>query len=315
MTAKSKKIWLSTVFLPVLTVLILMCVAFATTEKADAAAKYERLDTRGTPYNTGQRLEAAGGWYLKDWGELYFSKTKEGKARTLVKTSNQLQYPILTNGSKVYYSMDIDSWKKHKAKIYSVGTNGKNRKLIKTLTMQPGEQLELVNIYGNRLYFEKHRDGNCKLYYLTLGKNSKIKKVSSNFHLNTQVNAGPGARYIYDRNQTDRSVRIFDCKTNKVIRRIPQYVYKFTAIQDKVYYVLSAGMYESKVYQASLNGADPTVLVTLPTGSIGVDYLDDTEVYYQVDIETETGVEHFHVYDFATKTHRHIPLEEYRLGY
>ena len=28
----------------------------------------ERLDTRGTPYNTGQRLEAAGGWYLKDWG-------------------------------------------------------------------------------------------------------------------------------------------------------------------------------------------------------------------------------------------------------
>ena len=74
-------------------------------------------------------------------------------------------------------------------------------------------------------------------------------------------------------------------------------------------------MYESKVYQASLNGADPTVSVTLPTGSIGVDYLDDTEVYYQVDIETETGVEHFHVYDFATKTHRHIPLEEYRLGY
>ena len=66
------------VFLPVLTVLILMCAAFATTEKADAAAKYERLDTRGTPYNTGQRLEAAGGCYLKDWGELYFSKTKEG---------------------------------------------------------------------------------------------------------------------------------------------------------------------------------------------------------------------------------------------
>ena len=53
--------WLSMVFLPVLTVLILMCAAFATTEKADAAAKYERLDTRGTPYNTGQRLEAAGG--------------------------------------------------------------------------------------------------------------------------------------------------------------------------------------------------------------------------------------------------------------
>ena len=83
------------VFLPVLTVLILMCAAFATTEKADAAAKYERLDTRGTPYNTGQRLEAAGGWYLKDWGELF--KDKRRKSQNL---SENIQSAAISDSDK-----------------------------------------------------------------------------------------------------------------------------------------------------------------------------------------------------------------------
>ncbi len=329
MTVRSKKMWASAAFLPVLAVLVLLGAAFALPEKADAAAKYELLYVAENVYENEpiEKREAAGGWYWKRYvcadlstSTLYYSKTEEGTGRKLVRLklgeeygSNYMNSEILTNGTKVYYATEYwDPWTKHKARIYSVGTNGKNKKLVKTLTMQPGETVNLVHVYNDRLYFEKHKDeGKCKLYCLTLGKTQKLTKVSANFDFCIGTGIEPGARYLYGRSWNDRSIKVFDCRTNKIIRTIAGYVSGFKAEQGKVYYTVYDEAFRTKVYQASLSGAGRTLLLTLPSDA-SVDSFDSTAVYYQQMVETETGAEQFHVYDLAAKTHRSISMEEYK---
>ena len=106
--------------------LVLICAMMLMTDTAAAATKYQvaspfmlqgvyRADY-GQDGN--ERVALAGGYYWTEWGgnpaasKLYYSKTEDGAGTLIGKTANtdslirSLNARILTNGSKVYYTVE-----------------------------------------------------------------------------------------------------------------------------------------------------------------------------------------------------------------
>ena len=107
-------------------VLVLICAMLLMTGTAHAATKYQLASGFMTSgqyredfgQNGNERTALAGGYYWTEWGgrpaasKLYYSKIEDGAGTLIGKTVNtdslirNLDARILTNGSKVYYTVE-----------------------------------------------------------------------------------------------------------------------------------------------------------------------------------------------------------------
>lgn len=303
----------------VVLIAVLLCSVCFMPEQAQAAMKYQLVKQEYADV----KVQAAGGFYLFDWysQNLYYSSTKEGEGKAIAKDVSSISC-ALTNGSKVYYVTVLSDFQKgtSTSKIYSVSVSGKNRKLVKKIT-QSNEfgYVALVGIYNGALYYETRLDNGyqegkkTQLYRMDM-KTGKAKKVSSDF-TTIYGYSGGSDRYIYGNSIGKQGARVYDCKTNKIIRTIKD-VTTIRVAGGKLLYV--TGNYEKdlkEICKASLSGASQKVLLSLPYDS-SVDKIDQNgkTVYFQKPIQNAEGEWEgsFHHYDIASREDQVVTADEYK---
>ena len=316
--------------------LVLICAMLLMTDTADAAAKYQvaspfmasgqyRADF-GQDGN--ERMALAGGYFWTEWGgkpaasKLYYSKTEDGAGTLIGKAVNTDSLirdlgRILTNGSKVYYT--VESWKSgtsqegSKTSIYCGSVSGSKAKLVKTIRQNAGNgKIELVNIYGGKLYYRVNYSvygdyfQRTPLYSLDL-KTKKVKKVSGNFDSSSAYNYG-GARYLYGWSFGKDGLRIFDCKKDKFIRTISAATAQGNTIDGgRLYYQVSNSEKDyTKIYSASLSGADRKLVLEGMPYNTWIDVISKDYICYR-----ENGELEGHVYMTATGEDRKLDGTDY----
>lgn len=306
-------------FVVVVLITALLCSVCIMPERAEAATKYQLVKQEYSDV----KVPAAGGFYWFDWNSqnLYYSSTREGSGKALAKEASSISC-ALTNGSSVYYVKVSSDFQKgtSTSKIYSVSVSGKNRKLIKKIT-QSNEfgYVALVGIYNGALYYETRLDygyqegKKTQLYRMDM-KTGKAKRVSSDFTTIYGYSSG-SARYIYGNSIGKQGARVYDCKTNKIIRTIKD-VRNICAAGGKLIYVTAN--YENnlkEICKASLSGANQKVLLSLPYDS-SIDKIDRNGkiVYFQQPIQNAGGEweNSFHHYDIASGQDQVVAEDEYK---
>lgn len=290
---------------------LLVCLVFA--EPADAAAKYERGEL-GSP---DERTEIGGKYFYSDsilddeaWVSytcIYVSNTPDGKGKRLAKLNDMNAYLdrwILSDGSKVYYSyMDTDTGK---YKIYRVSVDGKNRKRIKTLSPKDGLELSLSSVYSGKLYYVWGNGywGSGSLYTITLKDDYKVTRRNKDFSPYAGYSSG-GSRYLYGFSDSKQGLRIYDCKTDKIIRTIPGIISEVEVKKGKLCYLVQDvenGLY--KFYAASLSGKTKTLLLKIDSSCMFGQFDPECVYYYDTDYIP-------YRYDVETKEHVQIAEEEF----
>ncbi len=315
--------------------LVLICAMLLMTDKADAATKYQvaspfmlqgvyRADY-GQDGN--ERVALAGGYYWTEWGgnpaasKLYYSKTEDGAGTLIGKTVNtdswirNLDARILTNGSKVYYTVESTktgtSQAGSKTGIYCGSVSGSKAKLVKTVTQKAGNgKIDLVNIYGGKLYYRVSYSDYSKttpLYSLDL-KTKKVKKVSGNFKTTYDYNSG-GARYLYGFSTGKDGMRIFDCKKDKIIRTIAGATGNAIDGGRLYYHVSNSEKDYTKIYSASLSGADRKLVLEGMPYNTTVKLLSKECICYEVYVDG-SGFTH-HIYTTATGEDRVVDFDTF----
>ena len=308
-----KEMLIKRVMMAVLAVLgvLLLCMIFA--EPADAAAKYER----GELGYTEERTEIGGKYFYSDsvlddetWTSytcLYVSDTPEGKGKRLAKLNDNNTYLdrwVLSNGSKVYYSyMDTETGK---YKIYRIGVDGKNRKRIKTLSPKGDYTLSLSSVYNSKLYYVWGNGywGRGSLYTITLKDGYKVTRRHKDFSPYAGYSSG-GSRYLYGFSDSKRGLRVYDCKTDKIIRTIPGIVSEVEVKKGKLCYMVQDvenGYY--KLYAASLSGKTKNLLLKASLDCMIGQFDPESVYYYSTD-----GVPYR--YDVESKEHVKITDDEF----
>ena len=312
--------------------LVLICTMLLMTDTAAAATKYQLASPfmlsgqyrEDFGQDGHERLALAGGYYWNEWGgtpavsKLYYSKTEDGTGTLIGKTTNtdslirNLDGRILTNGSKVYYTLESKeegtSQEGSKTGIYCGSVSGSKAKLVKTITQHAGNgKIELVNIYGGKLYYRVNYSvygdylRRTPLYSLDL-KMKKVKKLSGDFDSSCYYNSG-GTRYLYGDSFDKDGLRIFDCKKDKFSRTINPARLQGNAIDSgRLYYQVNNSEKDyTKIYSASLSGADrKLVLEGLPFNT-WIDVISKDYICYSVNGELEG-----HVYMTATGEDRKL---------
>ena len=292
--------------------LVLICAMLLMTDTADAATKYYRVPVQSVdstePYKESPVGYVLSEYVLSDSGtkiNYYYAKTADGERTKFATTKfeDQLSYgwKVITNGSKIYYSLERGGLSQNrKGKIYCGSTKGGTPKLLKTVSVKSGEQITLLGIYNGKLYFQIANESKtyvekARLYSLNL-KSKELKKVSANFDATFSHPSGNG-RYLYGSSVGKDGLRVFDCKTNKIVRTIKEDD-QVRADGGKLYY--STHNYEknyTRIYCASLSGANRKLLLSLPWNTT-VNYLGADVICYQVWVEGDN--DGFHVYTPAT---------------
>lgn len=316
---------LSRCMLPaVLIVLAAVLLCIFCTEPADAATKYERREL----WSASEERSEIGGKYFytesilddKAWisyNYIYVSDTADGKDTQIAKLNEKNAYLdrwIRCKGSKVYYS--YKDTKNGKYKIFRVDVNGKNRKLIKTMSesylnknysKSPyGEYtLSLSSIYNNKLYcvWGNGYWGRGRLYSISL-KDNKVTRRNGDFSPYAGYSSG-GSRYLYGFSDSTQGLRIYDCKTDKIIHKISdKYISQVEVKQGKLCYLVQDTKNGTlKFYAASLTGKTKTLLLEVDSDSPGK--FDPEYVYYR-----DRSFEPY-CYDVAAKKHIKITEEEF----
>lgn len=317
--------------------LVLICAMMLMTDTAAAATKYQvaspfmlqgayRADY-GQDGN--ERVALAGGYYWTEWGgnpaasKLYYSKTEDGAGTLIGKTANtdslirNLDARILTNGSKVYYTVESrksgTSQAGSKTGIYCGSVNGSKAKPVKTISQKAGNgKIELVNIYGGKLYYRVNYSvygdysRRTPLYSMEL-KTKKVKKVSGDFDSSCYYNSG-GTRYLYGASFGKDGLRIFDCKKDKFSRTINPARLQGNAIDGgRLYYqVTSGGKDYTKIYSASLSGADRRPVLQGMPYNTWIDVICKDYICYRTNGELEG-----YVYTTATGENRKLNDTDY----
>lgn len=304
---------------------LLLCAVFLTVDTADAAVKYQRASVHGVDdVNALSDLELegikeapTGGYFLLEYDfekqkeYFYYAATLEGEkvkfATAALFTSLPSDGKILTNGSKIYYSLEKTPFgAAHKGRIYCGSVSGSKPKLIKTVKLTGNNQIKMLGIYNNNLYFQTadphEYSQKAPLYKLDL-KSKELKKVSANFNAMYGYASGNG-RYLYGFSKGKDGIRIFDCKTNKISRTIKDGL-KVRADGGKLFYTTNS--YEknfTRIYSASLSGANSKLLIKGLPYNTTVDYLGADVICYN----TNGGME-LHVYTVATGEDKIVDMD------
>lgn len=317
---KEMSMKLSKCILPaVLIVLVAVLLCIACAEPADAATKYERGQLLS---DSEQRTEIGGKYFYSEYStdnetwtsymSIYVSDTVDGTAKRIAKLNSDKAYLsswILSNGSKVYYSYKDTQTGKYK--IYRMDVNGKNKKLIKTMSesylnknytqSSYGEYtLSLSSVYNNKLYcvWGNGYWGKGRLYSVSLKDGYKVTRRAGDFSPYAGYSSG-GSRYLYGFSDSKQGLRVYDCKSDKIIRTISGRSIGTVGVKKgKLCYteLTDNGM---KFYAASLSGKNKTLLLEIDFRNPG--YFDPEHVYYMDDDWTK------YRYDVATK--EHVKLE------
>ena len=313
---------------------LLLCVMFLTMDTADAAVKYQRATVNDVydvdalrEYELESIKEApTGGYFLteRDYDKkkryLYYAATLDGKKVRLATSSfnNDLTADgkILTNGSKIYFSLEEQGSpdETHKGRIYCGSIDGSKPKLLKTVSVNGIDGISLLGIYNGNLYFQKIElhyaySNKTPLYRLNL-KSKEVKRVSANFNAASTyyAYASGSSRYMYGYSLGKDGIRVFDCKTNKIIRTLTG---GRQPVVDggKLYYAAdSSEKNYTRFYRASLSGATRELLFEIPRSHALVDYIGADVICYQM--WEEEGIEEgYHVYTVATGEDKVVDME------
>lgn len=307
---------------------LLLCFMFLTVDTADAAVKYQRAAIYGvddvnalSELELGRIKEApTGGYFLSEFDfekqkeYFYYAATLDGKK---VKFGTGALFDglpfdgkILTNGSKIYYSLEKTPLNAaHKGRIYCGSVSGSKPKLLKTVKLKGNDQIIMLGIYNNNLYFQTADPYDyaqkAQLYGLNL-KSKELKKVSANFNAMYGYASGNG-RYLYGFSKGKNGIRVFDCKTNKIIRTLKDGG-KPVVDGGKLFYTTKS--YEKKynrVYRASLSGTNRELLLEIPVYDAMVEYMGADVICYQTWAE---GIEQgYHVYTVATGEDKVVDMD------
>lgn len=316
---------------------LLLCVMFLTMDTADAAVKYQRAsvndvrDVNALGESELEMIEEAptGGYFLTDRdyekkkSYLYYAATLDGKKVRLATGSFYEEFcnadgKILTNGSKIYFSLEEQgsSGETHKGRIYCGSVDGSKPKLLKTVSLDGIDAISLLGIYNGNLYFQKidmhyAYSNKTPLYRLNL-KSKEVKRVSANFNATNTVYAyvyaSGSSRYLYGYSLGKDGIRIFDCKTNKIIRTLTN-GNKPVVDGGKLYYAVNSSEKNyTRIYRASLSGANRELLFEIPRSYALVDYIGADVICYSA-WEVEGVEEGYHVYTVATGEDKVVDLE------
>ncbi|MGN1144175.1 MAG: YncE family protein, partial [Anaerovoracaceae bacterium] len=146
-------------------------------------------------------------------------------------------------------------------------------------------------------------------YRLNL-KSKELKRVSVNFNATSTYYsyASGSSRYLYGYSLDKNGIRVFDCKTNKIIRTLTG---GRQPVVDggKLYYATDSRENNyTRFYRASLSGATRELLFEIPTDNVLVDYLGADVICYQT-WEIEGIEEGFHVYTVATGEDKVVDMD------
>ena len=285
--------------------LVLIFAMLLMTDTADAATKYQAAEIQDVRISNIKEAPI-GGYFLfeEDWTAekvyCYYAKTLDGTKRkfaTIKLFGDNLSTKILTNGSKIYYCVETGS----KGKIYCGNIKGGTPKLLKTVKVKDNHHVSVLSIYNGKLYYQISDPLNkfsekSSLYSLNL-KSKELKKISSN--VNTHTGYAPGSgRYLYGGSLGKDGIRVFDCKTNKIVRTIKE-GYKVRTDGGKLYYSTYNSQKEYvRIYCASLSGANRKLLLKLPHQAM-IKYMGADVICYQLWGEG-VNEEGWHVYTLAT---------------
>lgn len=307
---------------------LLLCAVFLTVDTADAAVKYQRTkvytveDVNALSDWELESIEEAptGGYFLLEFDYekqkeyFYYAATLDGKkvrfGSGALFDGLPFDWNILTNGSKVYYSLEkAPLGSVNKGRIYCGSVSGSKPKLIKTVKLTGNNQIKMLGIYNGNLYFQTadphEYSQKAPLYKLNL-KSKELKKVSANFNAMYGYASGNG-RYLYGFSKGKDGIRIFDCKTNKIIRTLKDGG-KPVVDGGKLFYTTKS--YEKKynrVYRASLSGTNRELLLEIPVYNAMVEYMGADVICYQTWAE---GIEQgYHVYTVATGEDKIVDMD------
>ena len=308
---------------------LLLCAMFLTIDTADAAVKYQRAKVNGVNDVNALRdseLETikeapTGGYFLTDSdyekkeSYFYYAAKLDGKkvrfATGSLDDGLPADWKVLTNRSKIYYSLEkTPSGETHKGRIYCGSVDGSKPKLLKTVSLKGNDQITLLGIYNGNLYFQTGDRNNVyskktPLYRLNL-KSKELKKVSVNFNATYGYASGSG-RYLYGSSVGKDGIRVFDCKTNKIIRTLTGGTRPAVDGGKLFYATKNHEKNDFRIYRASLSGASRELLISLPTANAQVDYMGADVICYQTWAEgAEQGL---HVYTVATGEDKVVDMD------
>ena len=178
------------------------------------------------------------------------------------------------------------------------------------MSLKGNDQITLLGIYNGNLYFQTGDINNVysqktPLYRLNL-KSKELKKVSVNFNATYGYASGSG-RYLYGSSVGKDGIRVFDCKTNKIIRTLTGGTRPAVDGGKLFYATKNHEKNDFRIYRASLSGASRELLISLPTANAMVDYMGSDVICYQNWAEgAEQGL---HVYTVATGEDKLVDLD------
>lgn len=291
--------------------------------KADAAS-YQSINVN--PYSDSR--SKVGSYYF--WSEvkngktyIYSSKSAKAKKGTLLATViiQDSSCPIFTNGSTVFYASPNKTFTKHT--IYSIKSNGKNRKKHTTVKTSSYGRVAFIKLYNNRIFYQSIGK-NPSFCSMSL-KNNKTKTHIKNFSA-AYTSSGKNV-YTITNAKTKSTVRIFDCKKLKVIKthsiKVPSGSYPYIMNITKKYIYTTVIIPSTvtnqpptyKFYRCPTNGSGKMELIkTLQCDMTGG--INDSYIYYGVchSSETETTYTYYR-YNIKTKKTQEISENTFNKSY
>lgn len=232
----------------------------STTTKSYKAATFLYGD-----YGQPEKIKIYDRYYWSDFNAIYVSETKSGTGKKLASAPSGyfIDDNIVTNGTRLYYAVKSNDYANEATIFYYVGNSGKN-KPVKIKKVNSNNWI--VSYYkdnGNLYSYKYSNDAGCYQLYSLNVKSGKYLRVNRDFNV---LEATGGSRYIYGNDNAGfDGLKIYDCKTKKLLRKIkPETTkdptgYSRNSIQGamvsggKLYY-LELGYYERIVFETSLGG-------------------------------------------------------------
>ena len=234
-------------------------------EAATAAKSYKAEEFIYGDWGEPLRIKIYGKYYWSDFNSIYVSDSKTGSGKVLASAPSGyfIADNFVTNGTRIYYSVKSTDYTNEATIFYRVQNSGKY-KPVKIKKVKSNNWI--VSYYtgnGNLYSYKYSNDAGCYQLYSLNVKSGTYKRVNKNFKV---LEATGGSRYIYGSdNAGDSGLKIYDCKTKKLLRTIkPEKTkdptgYSINYIQDamvsggKLYY-MELGYYETIVFETSLGG-------------------------------------------------------------
>lgn len=254
------------VLIAVLTAVLLTALAVPVPAEAATAAKSYKaeefiFDDWGQPLKT----KIYGKYYWSDFNSIYVSDSKSGAGKVLASAPSGyfIDDYIVTNGTRMYYSVKSTDYTNEATIFYRVQNSGKS-KPVKIKKVKSNNWI--VSYYtgnGNLYSYKYSNEAGCYQLYSLNVKSGRYARVNKDFNV---LEATGGSRYIYGWSSVPSDgLKIYDCKTKKLLRKIkPEETkdptgYSKNTIQDamvsggKLYY-MELGYYETIVFETSLSG-------------------------------------------------------------